>query len=74
VRASVAASLAYAALVLRLVELALDPRADVVRALDLRQALSNMNSATRVAVVTSVSRMSAWLGDSMPLAGRSGPP
>src|SRR5208282_4058267 len=30
--------------------------------------LSNMNSATRVAVVTSVSRMSDWLGNSIPLA------
>jgi hypothetical protein len=29
-----------------------------------------MNSATRVAVVTSVSRMLAWLGKSMPFARR----
>src|SRR5262249_27825074 len=35
--------------------------------------VSNMNSATRVAVVISISKISAWPGNSMPLARSSGP-
>jgi len=60
-------------LVLRPVELALDPGADVARALDLRQAFVENELGDAVAVVTSVSKMSVWLGNSMPLARWLGP-
>jgi hypothetical protein len=56
-----------------LVELAFDPGADVPRTLDLSQARVEHGSAMRAAVVTSVSRMLAWPGNSMHLARSTGP-